>query len=217
MLSSFDLLLLFIVALVFAYGLYRKYRLWMMGKPEKRTDQPQQRLISLWAYVMGHKRMLRDTFPGSMHLLIFYGFLVPFVVVVITQANFSLPRILALPLSLLFDLIGALGIVGLLMAVYRRYVQKPENLTYDTHWSNAVAILLLLGVFGLGFCVEGLRIARTQPDWVLGPRWGGSFLRCSADCRTRTRFSCTGFSGGSIYFWSLDLSPSSPIRACFIS
>jgi Fe-S oxidoreductase/nitrate reductase gamma subunit len=166
MLSSFDLLLLVIVALVFAYGLYRRYRLWMMGKPEKRTDQPKERLISLWAYVMGHKRMLRDAFPGSMHLLIFYGFLVPFVVVVITQANFSLPRILALPLSLLFDLIGALGIVGLLMAVYRRYVQKPENLTYDTHWSNAVAILLLLGVFGLGFCVEGLRIARTQPDWV---------------------------------------------------
>jgi Fe-S oxidoreductase/nitrate reductase gamma subunit len=166
MLSSFDLLLLVIVALVFAYGLYRRYRLWMMGKPEKRTDQPKERLISLWAYVMGHKRMLRDAFPGSMHLLIFYGFLVPFVVVVITQANFSLPRILALPLSLLFDLIGALGIVGLLMAVYRRYVQKPENLTYDNHWSNAVAILLLLGVFGLGFCVEGLRIARTQPDWV---------------------------------------------------
>jgi len=177
MLSSFDLFLLFIVAGVFAYGLYRRYRLWMMGKPEKRTDQPKERLKSLWAYVVGHKRMLRDTFPGSMHLLIFYGFLIPFGVVVITQANFSLPRVLALPLSLVFDLIGTLGIVGLLMAAYRRYVQKPENLTYDTHWSNAAALLLLLGVFGLGFCVEGLRIARTQPDWVAWSPVGWLFSR----------------------------------------
>jgi Fe-S oxidoreductase/nitrate reductase gamma subunit len=166
MLSSFDLFLLFIVAVVFVYGFYRRYRLWMTGKPEKRTDQPKERWLSLWAYVMGHKRMLRDAYPGWMHLLIFYGFLVPFAVIVITQANFSLPGVLALPLSLLFDLVGTLGIVGLLLAAYRRYVQKPENLTYDTYWGNAAALLLLLGIFGLGFCIEGLRIARTQPEWV---------------------------------------------------
>jgi Fe-S oxidoreductase/nitrate reductase gamma subunit len=166
MLSSFDLFLLFIVAVVFAYGFYRRYRLWMSGKPERRTDQPKERLLSVWAYVMGHKRMLRDVYPGWMHLLIFYGFLVPFVVVVITQANFSLPGMLARPLSLLFDQVGALGIIGLLLAAYRRYVQKPENLTYDTHWGNAVALLILLGIFGLGFCVEGLRIALTRPEWV---------------------------------------------------
>ena len=166
MLSSFDLFLLFIVAVVFLYGMYRRYRLWMIGKPERRTDRPKERLISVWAYVIGHKRMLRDGYPGWMHLLIFYGFLVPFVVVVITQANFSLPRALAFPLSLLFDLVGTLGIIGLLMAAYRRYVQKPENQTYDNYWGNAAALLLLLGIFGLGFCVEGLRIARTQPEWV---------------------------------------------------
>ncbi len=166
MLSSFDLFLLFIVAVVFLYGLYRRYRLWMIGKPERRTDQPMERLKSVWAYAIGHKRMLRDVYPGMMHLFIFYGFMVPFVVVVITQANFSLPRSLALPLSLFFDLVGTLGTIGLLMAAYRRYVQKPENQTYDNYWGNAVALLLLLGIFGLGFCVEGLRIARTQPEWV---------------------------------------------------
>src|SRR5512147_1456748 len=116
MFSSFDLILLLVVAVVFAYGFYRRYRLWMMGKPEQRTYQPKERLKSIWAYVLGHKRMLRDTYPGWMHLLIFYGFLVPFVVVVITQANFSLPKALALPLSFLFDLVGILGIAGLLLA-----------------------------------------------------------------------------------------------------
>ena len=166
MFSSFDLFFLLVVAVVFAYGFYRRYRLWTVGKPDQRTDQPKERLKSLWAYMMGHKRMLRDTYPGWMHLFIFYGFLIPFVIVVITQANFSLPKFLALPLSLLFDLVGVLGIIGILLAAYRRYVQKPENQTYDTSLGNLIALLVLLGIFALGFSIEGLRIARTQPEWV---------------------------------------------------
>jgi len=166
MLSSFDILLLLIVVVVFAYGLYQRSRLWRLGKKEKRTDRPQERLKAFWTYVFGHKRILMDAYPGWMHLLLFYGFLIPFVVIVITQANFTLPRFLALPLSLFFDLVGALGIVALVMAFYRRYVKKPEVLTYDTSAGNLVILLLLLGIFGLGFCVEGLRIARSQPDWA---------------------------------------------------
>ena len=166
MFSSFDLFLLFVVAVVFLYGFYRRSRLWLIGKKENRTDRPKDRLISIWAYVVGHKRMLKDAYPGWMHLFIFYGFLVPFIIIVITQANFTLPASLALPLSLFFDLVGALGIVGLIMAFYRRYVKKPDNLTYDTTVGNLIALLFLLGIFGLGFCVEGLRIARTQPGWA---------------------------------------------------
>ena len=166
MFSSFDLFLLFVVAVVFLYGFYRRFRLWRMGKKENRTDRPQERLLSIWAYVVGHKRMLKDAYPGWMHLFIFYGFLIPFVIIVITQANFTLPDSLALPLSLFFDLVGALGIVGLILAFYRRYVKKPDNLTYDTTVGNLIALLFLLGIFGLGFCVEGLRIARTQPGWA---------------------------------------------------
>ena len=166
MFSLFDLLLLFIAVITFAYGLYRRSRLWSLGKPETRTDRPKDRLISLWAYVMGHKRMLVDRYPGVMHLFLFYGFMIPFIIIVITQANFLLPRFLALPLSFFFDLVGTLGIVALLMAFYRRYVKKPETLTYDNAPGDLIILLLLLGIFGLGFCVEGLRIARTQPEWV---------------------------------------------------
>ncbi|MDO9209350.1 MAG: iron-sulfur-binding reductase, partial [Deltaproteobacteria bacterium] len=148
MFSSFDLFLLFVVAVVFLYGFYRRSRLWLIGKKENRTDRPQERLLSIWAYVVGHKRMLKDAYPGWMHLFIFYGFLIPFVIIVITQANFTLPDSLALPLSLFFDLVGALGIVGLILAFYRRYVKKPDNLTYDTTVGNLIALLFLLGIFG---------------------------------------------------------------------
>jgi Fe-S oxidoreductase/nitrate reductase gamma subunit len=177
MFSSFDLFLLFVVAVLFAYGFYRRSRLWFIGKKENRTDRPKDRLISIWAYVIGHKRMLKDAYPGWMHLFIFYGFLIPFVIIVITQANFTLPDSLALPLSLFFDLVGALGIVGLILAFYRRYVKKPDNLTYDTSIGNWIALLFLLGIFGLGFCVEGLRIARTQPEWASWTPVGWVFSR----------------------------------------
>lgn len=166
MAGSFDLLLIFITVVVFIYGFYRRYKLWTIGKPEKRTDQPKERLKLIWAYVFGQKRILREIYPGLMHLFIFYAFIIPFIVIVITQANFTLPNAIAYPLSLFFDLIGFLGLIGTLMALYRRYVQKPENLTYDSSLGNLVALLLLLGIFGLGFCVEGLRIARTEPEWA---------------------------------------------------
>ncbi len=166
MASSFDLLLLFITACVFIYGFYRRYQLWMIGKPEKRTDQPKERLKLIWAYVFGQKRILREIYPGLMHLFIFYAFIIPFIVIVITQVNFTLPPALAYPLSLLFDLVGLCGLIGTVMAIYRRYGQKPANLTYDSSLGNLVALLLLLGIFGFGFCVEGLRIARTEPEWA---------------------------------------------------
>lgn len=166
MAGSFDLLLVFITVVVFIYGFYRRYKLWRIGKPEKRTDQPKERLQFIWAYVFGHKRILREIYPGLMHLFIFYAFIIPCIVIVITQANFTLPTTIALPLSLFFDLIGFLGLIGTLMALYRRYVQKPENLTYDSSLGNLGALFLLLGIFGLGFCVEGLRIARSEPEWA---------------------------------------------------
>jgi len=166
MFGSFDLLLLFVVGVVFAYGIYRRSRLWRLGKPEKRTDRPKERLLSLWAYAVGHKRMLVDRYPGLMHLFLFYGFLIPFILIVVTQVNFALPQPLSLLLSLIFDLVGSLGIVALIMAFYRRYVKKPETLTYDTSLGNLVALVLLLAIFVLGFSVEGLRITRTQPAWV---------------------------------------------------
>lgn len=166
MAGSFDLLLIFVTAVIFIYGFYRRYKLWKIGKPEKRTDQPKERLKLIWAYVFGQKRILREIYPGLMHLFIFYAFIIPFMVIVITQVNFTLPIALASPLSFFFDLIGCLGLLGTLMALYRRYVQKPENLTYDSTLGNLVALLFLLGIFGLGFCVEGLRIARSEPEWA---------------------------------------------------
>ena len=88
--------------------------------------------------------------------------------------NFHLPSFLALPLSLFFDIVGAAGIAGLILAAFRRYIRKPETLTYDTSPGNFIALLVLFGIFVCGFLVEGLRIAITQPSWATSSSGTGS-------------------------------------------
>ena len=54
------------------------------------------------------------------------------------------------------------------MAMYRRYVQRPDRL--DNRREDLIALLLLLVVAVSGFVVEGLRIAatelKTSPEWA---------------------------------------------------
>ncbi|NQT05537.1 MAG: (Fe-S)-binding protein, partial [Dehalococcoidia bacterium] len=56
----------------------------------------------------------------------------------------------------------------ILMAMYRRYVQKPDRL--DNRREDLIALLLLLVMAVSGFVVEGLRIAATEleasPEWA---------------------------------------------------
>ena len=62
--------------------------------------------------------------------------------------------------SLLSDGFGLLGIVGILMALWRRLVVKPERM--NSVLDDYLALWLLLLVFVQGFVVEGLRIAATE-------------------------------------------------------
>ncbi len=92
MLGWFDPLLLVLTTVVFGYGLYRRIRLWRLGRKEKRTDQPQKRLQSIWGEVLGQKRILMDAYPGWMDLMLFYGFMVPLMIIMVTQVYFTLPK-----------------------------------------------------------------------------------------------------------------------------
>ncbi|HBA39037.1 MAG TPA: iron-sulfur-binding reductase, partial [Deltaproteobacteria bacterium] len=44
--------------LIFAYGIYRRFRLWRLGKPEQRCDLVLQRIKGLAVYAFGHARIL---------------------------------------------------------------------------------------------------------------------------------------------------------------
>jgi Fe-S oxidoreductase len=70
--------------------------------------------------------------------------------------------------SLFLDLFGALAIVGVLLAIGRRYLSRPQWL--DSILDDALILALFLAILLTGFLVEGLRILATElnphPDWA---------------------------------------------------
>jgi len=67
------------------------------------------------------------------------------------------------------DLFGLAVLVGVLMALDRRYLKKPDRLGYkgkpDNTPDDAIALLLILGIVVTGFIIEALRIFVTNPPW----------------------------------------------------
>ena len=81
--ESFGILFYPLAALamaIFAYGLYRRWQLWVaLGKPELRFDNIRQRLKLLLTNGLLQVKTFRDLYPGIMHGLIFFGFAVLFI------------------------------------------------------------------------------------------------------------------------------------------
>jgi Fe-S oxidoreductase/nitrate reductase gamma subunit len=157
---------LFAVSLgFFAWGIWRRVRLWRLGGSAQRLDRIPERLRVLLAEVFAHRRQRRRTIPAITHLLIFWGFLAMVVATsLISLQEWSgieyLHGNFYLGYSLLSDSFGMLGVVGLCMALWRRLVVRPSHLhTVADDW---VALALLLVLFLQGFLLEGARIAVTE-------------------------------------------------------
>ena len=147
------------------FRISRRVRLWRLGGPEARFDRPRERLGGLLLEVFGHRRQLREPYPGIAHMLIFYGFAVQLVatslIAVQECTGVQLLRgTFYLWFSLLSDVFGILAIVGLGVALWRRAVRSSARLhPVVDDW---IALALLLLVFVGGFAVEGIRICVTE-------------------------------------------------------
>ncbi|MEE9240650.1 MAG: heterodisulfide reductase-related iron-sulfur binding cluster [bacterium] len=149
----------------FAYGIYRRVRLWRLGGEAMRFDRIPERLGGLLVEIFGHRRQLRDPFPGIAHLFIFYGFLAQLIATTLIAIQewsgfHFLQGTFYLWFSLLSDSFGLLGIVGLCMAIWRRAILRPARL--HSVMDDWIALCLLLLLFLQGFLVEGIRIAVTE-------------------------------------------------------
>jgi Fe-S oxidoreductase/nitrate reductase gamma subunit len=166
--------------LVFAYGVWRRVRRWRMGKPERRTDKLGARLRSVIVQAVGQRRTLDDIFPGFMHLVIFWGMVVLVIGTALATVDWDVTHLffdfqfLVGTVYVLFevflDIFGVLLLIGLGMAIYRRYVVRPERLQNMPNRAmsrdDAYAIIMLTLIMITGYLVEGLRIAVTQPTWA---------------------------------------------------
>jgi len=162
MIKTIDIFLTLIAAAIFIWGIFRRVRLWKIGQEENRTDRMGFRITSFIREGLLHSRILQDIFPGTIHLAIFIGFLIPLLVIFFAQFMFTLPLILARILSLVLDIIALAAIIALLTALYRRYVKRLDRL--DNKLDDLVSLLLILSIILTGFIIEGLRLAVIARD-----------------------------------------------------
>jgi len=166
MLRTFDILIVLMTLVVFFWGVYRRTRLWRIGKATNRSEHMWRRIKSLLLEGIAHRRILQELYPGALHLMIFLGFMVPFVVIILTQFMFSLPQAMAKPISLVLDIIALLAVLCLLLILYRRYISRPSRL--DNRPDDLVTLILILFILLTGLILESLRLSVIGED---GQAW----------------------------------------------
>ncbi|MGV8058048.1 MAG: heterodisulfide reductase-related iron-sulfur binding cluster [Smithellaceae bacterium] len=181
--QNFEPILFFLTAIamaIFVYGIYRRWQMWKaMGKPEVRIDNVGERIKLLLKDGLLQIKTWRDPYPGIMHGLIFFGFVVLLFGAIFDAGEFHITEPLFnwsflrgdfyLGFSFLMEVFGLCVLIGVLMAIFRRYVLLPDRLGYkgkpDNTTDDAIALLLIAGIIITGFIVESLRIYVTKPPW----------------------------------------------------
>ncbi|HZT08425.1 MAG TPA: heterodisulfide reductase-related iron-sulfur binding cluster [Chloroflexota bacterium] len=202
-----------ILALAIAIGVglflrdaYRLFRLMRLGRSERRTDQPLQRTVGWVLNVLAQARLLSRTYPGVMHALIFWGFLVITLSTIEIfgrglWSGFRLPFISDTGAFLyLVDTFQLLVLVGIGMALYRRIAVKPWYLNLS---GDAIIILSLISTLMItAFLQEGFAIAAAmwhpEPAFNRDRAFVGTFL-----ARFLVRAGYGADLAGHIAFWWL--------------
>ncbi len=76
------------------FGLYRRYRLWHLGKAEEKWSQWKERWRGLLIYGFRHRTILKSLFPGVSHLLLFWSFTILTVAITTAFQNFFISLLL---------------------------------------------------------------------------------------------------------------------------
>ncbi len=190
--ESFEALLFIFAAvaiLIFGYGFYQRWQLWKaIGKPEVRNDNIPQRLNLLLKYGLFQIKTWRQAYPGIMHGLIFFGFFILIFGTFFDSLEFHVTEPLGftfligkvyLYFSLTMEIFGLAIMAGIIMALYRRYITKPDFLGYkgksDNQAEDAIVLLIIGGIIITGFILEALRINATMPSWEVWS-FGGWWL-----------------------------------------
>jgi Fe-S oxidoreductase len=168
--------------LIFAGRLWLRVQAWRQGQGDLPFDHLGVRIGRVLKYVVVQYRVLRDRVPGTMHFAIFAGFMIFFTGTVLAtiDADVTLPlfniKLLSGTFYLLYkvilDVFSLIFMVGLSMALWRRWRSRPDKLTYSAGFTFVLFQLWLFVLTGL--LIEGLRLA--YMDAVYGSKfWWGQY------------------------------------------
>ncbi|MBA7624506.1 EtfAB:quinone oxidoreductase [subsurface metagenome] len=195
----FGAVLLYVLAVItvgiLVYAMYRRYQWWRLGRPDNRFDHLGRRA---WAFIVTgvidgilHRRFFGavagrgqsnrsvkdflpgELYPGVAHLFIFSGCIVLLLGAFLDFISHYFFDFMHggfyLGYSVVVDAFGILVLIGVVMAIVRRYILKPDRLNNTA--DDLIALILIAVVVFTGFLVEGFRIAATElkvaPDWAL--------------------------------------------------
>jgi Fe-S oxidoreductase/nitrate reductase gamma subunit len=173
-------ILALLTAIVFLYGIARRVLRWRKGRPEKRPGNFGARLWAVVTQVFGQKRTLDEKYPGLMHFTIFWGMLVLAIGTALATVDWDVTHLffdfqilvgtIYVVYELILDILGLLVVVGLGMAIYRRYFARPsrlQNFPVKTLRRDDAYILIMLSFIVIsGYLTEGLRLAVVRPEWA---------------------------------------------------
>ncbi len=176
---------------IWLYGFYQRYRVWRLGRPDECAKEIGKRIgvfiRTTIVDVFFHRKFLRQPFSGTMHLIIFWGFVILLLASAVDAISYySGYHIQGTPylwFSLISDFGGFLILLGILMAALRRYVWKPRSL--NSLLDDGIVLSSLTAILITGYMIEGLRQAATEisphPDWAVWSPGGWVFAKIFID------------------------------------
>ena len=143
----------------FLYQVQKATRLVMLGAQDNRFDSWLTRISEFTIGWLGQKRVLRDRVAGSMHVLMFWGFLMlaSDMLDLATANAFSdhvLPELLNGPWNGMVELGYTMALIGCVAALIRRVAFTPEKLKGESQLEGNVILFLIFSITVTSFVVE---------------------------------------------------------------
>ncbi len=175
----------FLAIAIFIYGLWIHLQRWRSGKSEKIELTLGQRIQAFCKYALLQARLSTEPRALIMHLGIFWGMVFLAIGTALATVDWDVTHLFFgfqflvghsyILFELVLDIAGVVLIVGLIIAIYRRYILHLEKLktisppTFPLDSFYLLAILLVVAV--TGFLIEGLRLAITDIRWEESRSW----------------------------------------------
>ena len=158
----------------FTYQVQKATRLVLLGAPDKRFDSWGKRLKETLTVWLGQKKVLEDKVAGTMHVLMFWGFLMlsSDMLDLATANRFSehiLPDFLNGIWNGMVELGYTSALLGCFLALNRRILFTPEKLKGKSQLEGNVILILIMTICTTSYIVEAGE--NPDPTWEMIGAW----------------------------------------------